>query len=116
MDIERKKRGKKFYYVKKNKIIDNPKILERIKKLVIPPAWINVVISNNPKDKVQCTGYDDNIDDDFNQIPDGCESNSGITEKESIDDRIEIFSPLSFSIIVLILLLLGLLFRRNSSA
>ena len=59
MDIERKKRGKKFYYVKKNKIIDNPKILERIKKLVIPPAWINVVISNNPKDKVQCTGYDD---------------------------------------------------------
>ena len=33
--------------------------IERIKKLVIPPAWINVVISNNPKDKVQCTGYDD---------------------------------------------------------
>ena len=59
MDIERKKKGKNFYYVKKNKIIDNPKILERIKKLVIPPAWVNVVISNNPKDKVQCTGYDD---------------------------------------------------------
>ena len=22
----------------------------------------------------KCTGYDDNIDDNFNQIPDGCES------------------------------------------
>ena len=59
MDIERKKKGKNFFYVKKNKIIDNPKILDRIKKLVIPPAWINVVIANNPNDKVQCTGYDD---------------------------------------------------------
>ena len=62
------------------------------------------------------TGYDDNIDDNFNQIPDGCESNSSVTEKESIDDRIEIFSPLSISIIVFILLLFGLLLRRNSSA
>ena len=59
MDIERKKKGKNFYYVKKNKIIDNPKILDRIKKLVIPPAWTNVLISNNSNDKVQCTGFDD---------------------------------------------------------
>ena len=39
MDIERKK-DNNFYYIKNNKIINNEKILERIKKLVIPPAWI----------------------------------------------------------------------------
>ena len=58
MDIVKKK-GKNFYYMKKNKIINNPKILDRIKKLVIPPAWTNVLIANNPNEKVQCTGYDD---------------------------------------------------------
>jgi len=59
MDIVRKKKGKNFYFVKKNKIINDVKLLDRIKKLVIPPAWINDQIANNPKDKVQCTGYDD---------------------------------------------------------
>ena len=59
MDIERHKKGKNFYYIKNNQIIKDPDILERIKKLVIPPAWKQVLISSNPNDKVQCIGYDD---------------------------------------------------------
>ena len=58
MDIERKIKGKKFYYVKNNKIIKDEKTLERIKKLVIPPAWNNVQIANYSDEKIQCTGYD----------------------------------------------------------
>ena len=50
--LKEKKKGKNFYYVKKNKIINNPKILDRIKKLVIPPARTNVLIATNPNDKV----------------------------------------------------------------
>ena len=33
--------------------------MERIKKLVIPPAWRDVVIADRCDDKVQCIGYDD---------------------------------------------------------
>ena len=59
MNIERKKKGKNFIYLKKNVEIKDAKILERIKKLVIPPAWRDVVIADKPTDKVQCIGYDD---------------------------------------------------------
>ena len=59
MNIERKKKGKKFIYVKRNIEIKDEKILDRIKKLVIPPAWRNVVIADKKTDKVQCIGYDD---------------------------------------------------------
>tara|TARA_B100001142_G_C14298209_1_gene641741 strand:- start:27 stop:1040 length:1014 start_codon:yes stop_codon:yes gene_type:complete len=59
MDIERKFKDNTFYYVKNNKIIKNEKILERIKKLVIPPAWRDVKIANHSDEKIQCTGYDD---------------------------------------------------------
>ena len=40
-------------------MIDNIKILDRIKKLVIPPAWKMVQIANSSKDKIQCIGIDD---------------------------------------------------------
>jgi DNA topoisomerase I len=59
MNIERKKRGKKFIYLKKGNIIKDEKILNRIKKLVIPPGWKKVCISNNSNDNIQCIGYDD---------------------------------------------------------
>ena len=56
----RKRRGKGFYYVNnKNKIITNKEIIDRIKKLVIPPAWKDVQISSNINDVVQVTGIDD---------------------------------------------------------
>ncbi len=59
MNIERKKKGKQFIYMNKGSIIKDKKILDRINKLVIPPAWKNVVIANSSKDKVQCIGVDD---------------------------------------------------------
>ena len=59
MNIERKKNGKDFIYVKRNIEIKDPKILERIKKLVIPPAWRDVIIADKKTDKIQCIGYDD---------------------------------------------------------
>jgi|TARA_Y100000816_G_scaffold289488_1_gene276044 DNA topoisomerase-1 len=58
MDIKRIKNDTSFYYVKNKKIITDTDILYRIKKLVIPPAWTNVLIASNPEDKVQCIGYD----------------------------------------------------------
>lgn len=59
MNIERIKRGKKFIYIKNGNIIKDKKTIERILKLVIPPAWKDVVISSNINDKVQCIGIDD---------------------------------------------------------
>lgn len=59
MNIKRKKdHNDNFFYIKNKQVITDHIILERIKKLVIPPAWRHVRISSNPLDKVQCTGYD----------------------------------------------------------
>ena len=70
MNIERKKKGKKFIYLKNGIIIKNDKLLERIKKLVIPPAWKNVKISNSSKDKIQCIGLDDKNRQQYRYHPD----------------------------------------------
>ncbi len=40
------------------KPIDDPKVLERIKSLGIPPAWTDVWICPNPKGHLQATGRD----------------------------------------------------------
>jgi hypothetical protein len=64
----------------------------------------------------KCEGYDDNVDNNSNQIPDGCEANSNIVEKAELDDSIEIFSPFSISIMVSILLLSRFLLRGKLSA
>jgi len=54
----RKKSGKKFaYYLGTTKEIDQ-KIIDRINKLAIPPAWKNVQIAVKPSEKVQATGRD----------------------------------------------------------
>ena len=37
MNIERRKNGSEFIFLKKGKIIKDTKTLDRIKKLVIPP-------------------------------------------------------------------------------
>ena len=39
MNIKRKKKCEIIYFLKKGKIIKDTKTLDRIKKLVIPPAW-----------------------------------------------------------------------------
>ncbi len=56
--IARIKKGKGFYYSFKNKIIKDEKILSRIRKLVLPPAWEKVWICPKPNGHLQATGYD----------------------------------------------------------
>jgi DNA topoisomerase-1 len=56
--IERLKHGKSFTYVKNRKQVTDDKELERISKLVIPPAWENVWICTLPNGHLQATGTD----------------------------------------------------------
>lgn len=57
--IRRRKRGKGFTYVDPNgKTIRDAKVLERIRKLAIPPAWTNVWICPQPTGHLQATGRD----------------------------------------------------------
>lgn len=46
------------YYNSKGKVIEDPKTLERIKKLVLPPAWTNVWIAPKANAHLQATGTD----------------------------------------------------------
>ena len=56
----RKRRGKGFSYLEENsgKQIKDKKILDRIKSLVIPPAWEDVWICHYPNGHLQVTGRD----------------------------------------------------------
>lgn len=56
--IIRTKKGKGFIYTYKDEVVDDPEILERIKKLVIPPAWTRVWISRSQNSHIQATGFD----------------------------------------------------------
>lgn len=56
--IARIKKGKHFSYSLNNKKISDKAILERIKKLVIPPAWKDVWICQFENGHLQATGYD----------------------------------------------------------
>lgn len=56
--IERRKKGKSFYYVYNNRKLNRKEELERIKKLVIPPAWQQVWICSLPNGHLQVTGLD----------------------------------------------------------
>ena len=58
--ISRKKAGSGYYYLdKKGQKVTDPKTLERISKLVIPPAWTDVWISPSAKGHLQATGRDE---------------------------------------------------------
>ena len=53
------KKGKKFFFKDENEvIIKDTEIIERINKLVIPPAWENVWISPFPNGHLQVIGTD----------------------------------------------------------
>jgi len=54
----RKRTGKSFAYMNGSKRIKNKKEIDRIKKLVIPPAWENVWICKLPNGHLQATGTD----------------------------------------------------------
>jgi DNA topoisomerase I len=56
--ITRLKKGKGFAYLFEEKPLKNKKDIERIKKLVIPPAWTNVWICLYENGHLQATGYD----------------------------------------------------------
>src|ERR1700753_369367 len=57
--IVRKRRGKGFaYYGPDDNLLSDPDTLQRIKDLVIPPAWKKVWISPYPNDHIQAVGTD----------------------------------------------------------
>ena len=56
--ILRQKKGSGFSYTYKDAPITDEKTLERIKKLVIPPAWTGVWICKKENGHIQATGYD----------------------------------------------------------
>lgn len=56
--IQRKKIGKGFVYFLKEKKITNKTILDRIKKLAIPPSWSDVWICPSANGHIQATGLD----------------------------------------------------------
>jgi len=56
--IIRMQKGKQFIYVFDNKPLDDEKEIERIRKLVIPPAWTEVWICPLENGHIQATGLD----------------------------------------------------------
>ncbi|MCE3229083.1 MAG: topoisomerase [Bacteroidetes bacterium] len=56
--IKRVKQGRNFIYVSGRRKIKNKGLLNRIKKLVIPPAWKDVWICNLENGHLQATGFD----------------------------------------------------------
>ncbi|KDN54549.1 DNA topoisomerase IB [Flavobacterium seoulense] len=58
LTIVRKKQGKNFIYLMNGKRLNEAKALMRIKKLVIPPMWEDVKISNLENSHLQAVGRD----------------------------------------------------------
>jgi len=56
--IMRLKKGKGFSYLFKNEVLKDKKHLERIRSLVLPPAWKDVWICYYENGHLQATGYD----------------------------------------------------------
>jgi DNA topoisomerase I len=72
------KKTQKFSYKNKlsKKLVSDPKTLERIKSLKIPPAYTDVVISNNPNSKIQSIGVDTKKRKQYTYHPDHLEQQS----------------------------------------
>jgi DNA topoisomerase-1 len=56
--IRRTRHGNSFHYTYRNRQIRDARTLNRIKALVIPPAWSDVWICRNASGHIQATGYD----------------------------------------------------------
>jgi DNA topoisomerase-1 len=57
--IERRRAGRGFSYrAPDGSLVRDPKTLQRIRSLVIPPAWTDVWISTDPRGHLQATGRD----------------------------------------------------------
>lgn len=59
LTIKRKKHGNGFRYLYNGKSLKAKQHLERIKKLVIPPAWEDVLIAEPPNGHLQAVGRDE---------------------------------------------------------
>ena len=57
--ILRSKRGKSFQYIFKDKAVKDKRQLDRIKKLVLPPAWTEVWICPSENGHIQAIGFDE---------------------------------------------------------
>ena len=69
--ISRKKRGGSFRYVGLDgNIIRDRSVLQRIRSIVIPPAWMDVWISPSAKGHIQATGRDDRGRKQYRYHPD----------------------------------------------
>ena len=59
MGIRRRRRGRGFSYLGPDAaVITDPRTLDRIRSLVIPPAWENVWICADPRGHIQAIGTD----------------------------------------------------------
>lgn len=58
LGILRTKKGTRFAYTLNGKKVTDEQQLQRIKSLVIPPAWTQVWICTSPAGHIQATGYD----------------------------------------------------------
>ena len=56
--ITRRRRGRGFEYLDSGRRVTDPEVLERIRALVIPPAWEEVWICPYPMGHIQATGMD----------------------------------------------------------
>jgi len=56
--IERRRRGRGFEYFENDGRIEDADVLQRIRELVIPPAWENVWICPHPLGHIQAVGTD----------------------------------------------------------
>ena len=56
--FSRIRRGKKFIYMNGGEELTDKEHLDRISRLVIPPAWENIWICKIPDGHIQATGYD----------------------------------------------------------
>jgi DNA topoisomerase-1 len=56
--IERRRRGRGFEYFEDAERVGDPEVLDRIRELVIPPAWENVWICPYPLGHIQAVGTD----------------------------------------------------------
>lgn len=58
LPITRRRAGTGFFYLEGSRSVRDPRLLERIRKLSIPPAWQQVQIAASSRAKVQARGID----------------------------------------------------------
>ncbi|WP_245451045.1 DNA topoisomerase IB [Borborobacter arsenicus] len=84
--ILRRRAGRGFYYADAKGIrVGDQVILDRIKKLAIPPAWENVWISSDPKGHLQATGRDQRGRKQYRYHPEWTAHRDGLKYTSLID-------------------------------